>query len=201
MFKQKVVAFDLFGTLVEMPVQHHPYRKAIAALKLDSEAIRRKAMTTSLSFADLFYGLPAEECVCLEKLLKEELSSIRPYPEVMDVLEKLVGKGYRLCVISNLAAPYVAAMDRLPRHLFEAEVMSCEVGAIKPESAIFKKAAQQMGVPLKSLLMVGDRLENDVAGALNARVGEALWLNRDRRPGSVPSIEALDELVPLLLKN
>ncbi|MEZ4484343.1 MAG: hypothetical protein R2864_07000 [Syntrophotaleaceae bacterium] len=133
MSEQRVIAFDLFGTLVEMPVQHHPYRKAIAVLELDPEATRKKAMTRSQAFADLFHNLPAKERVCLEKLLKEELSRIRPYPEVPGVLERLVSAGYRLCVISNLAAPYVAAMDRLPRYLFEAEVMSCEIGAVKPE--------------------------------------------------------------------
>lgn len=201
MHNGNAIALDLFGTLVEMPVRHHPYRQAIVALGLEPAIVRRQAMTRSLAFAELFPALPTGERVRLEELLAAELSSIRPFPEVPDTLEKLHAQGYRLCVISNLASPYVAAMEKLPRHLFGAEVMSCEVGAIKPEAAIYQEAARRMKVPAEAMVMVGDRIDNDVTGALTAGLGKALWLNRSDCPAAVTSIGGLDELLKLLIAS
>ena len=48
---------------------------------------------------------------------------------------------------------------------FDVVVVSCEVGASKPASAIFQAAVKQLGVPASSLLHVGDSFELDVLGA------------------------------------
>lgn len=158
-------------------------------------------MTRSPTFGELFRDLPAKERLRLQKLLTAELASIRPFPEVRNTLKRLHAEGFRLCVISNLAAPYVAAMELLPRHLFETEVMSCEVGSIKPEAAIYNEAARRMGVEVEAMLMVGDRIDNDVAGALAAGIGQAVWLNRDGQPTKATAIRTLDDLLPLLIAS
>lgn len=196
MFAPQVIAFDLFGTLVEMTARRHPYAKAIRLLGLAPKAARRQAMTSPLSFQEFFKDLSREDTLVLKNALDIELESIRCFPEVPLVLKQLRERGYRLCVISNLAAPYAAAMDRLPRHLFEAEIMSFEVGAIKPDAAIYKEAAKQMGVPLMEMWMVGDSLQNDVLGALSAGVGSAQWLERSAPDIAVSRLDMLLDLLP-----
>jgi HAD superfamily hydrolase (TIGR01450 family) len=38
----------------------------------------------------------------------------------------------------------------------------------KPESIIYRQAARRLGLPLQNLIMIGDRLDTDIAGALHA---------------------------------
>jgi putative hydrolase of the HAD superfamily len=70
---------------------------------------------------------------------------------------------------------------------FDVVLVSSEVGVPKPEPAIFLAAAQRLGVAPEACLMVGDRLDRDVAGALAAGM-QAAWLQRPDGPesGTVP---------------
>jgi putative hydrolase of the HAD superfamily len=69
----------------------------------------------------------------------------------------------------------------------DAVVLSGEVGARKPEPAIFERALAELGVEPANALFVGDRLVDDVEGA--AAVGmstvQALWFRVDDGPGRV----------------
>ena len=71
--------------------------------------------------------------------------------------------------------------------LVDAVVLSGEVGARKPEPAIFEAALAALGVDAAAALFVGDRLVDDVAGA--AAVGmttvQALWFRVDDGPATV----------------
>jgi putative hydrolase of the HAD superfamily len=64
-------------------------------------------------------------------------------------------------------------------------VLSGEVGARKPEPAIFEAALAELDVAAEDAVFVGDRLVDDVAGA--AAVGmttvHALWFRVDDGPG------------------
>ena len=75
---------------------------------------------------------------------------------------------------------------------FDVVLVSSEVGVPKPEPAIFLAAAHRLGVPPAACLMVGDRLDRDVAGALAAGM-QAAWLQRPDGPeaGTVPPDELL----------
>lgn len=88
---------------------------------------------------------------------------------------------------------------------FDVVVISEEVGAAKPDPAIFDVALARMGQPRRDqVLMVGDSLTSDVAGASRSGI-DACWFN----PGGLPlpqapgvmvryEIRELGELVPLL---
>jgi HAD superfamily hydrolase (TIGR01549 family) len=56
-------------------------------------------------------------------------------------------------------------------------VTSEEVGAAKPEPAIFEDALARLGVGAADAVMIGDSWENDVVGATNLGI-RAVWLNR-----------------------
>jgi 2-haloacid dehalogenase len=66
---------------------------------------------------------------------------------------------------------------------FHAILISEEIGIQKPDPRIFHEAAERLGVPADSgVLMVGDNLNSDIRGALDAGL-HACWFNiRNREP-------------------
>jgi putative hydrolase of the HAD superfamily len=112
--------------------------------------------------------------------------TIRPIPDALEVLTTLK-QHYRLGVISNTVgsgdAELIEALERAGiRRLIDALVTSRDFGTAKPDPAIYAEGARRLGVPLDATLMVGDRLDTDVAGALKAGI-PAVWL---RHPGAIP---------------
>ena len=73
---------------------------------------------------------------------------------------------------------------------FDAIVISGAAGVAKPDPAIFELAAAQLGVPPSAIWHVGDSLQSDVAGALNAHLGGAVWLNRSGMRATAAQSEA-----------
>jgi putative hydrolase of the HAD superfamily len=128
--------------------------------------------------------------------------AIKPDPDVLEVLTALKPR-YRLGVISNTVgsgdAEVAEALERAGiRRLLDALVTSRDFGKAKPDPAIYAEGARRLGVPLEQTLMVGDRLDTDVAGALNAGI-PAVWLRHAGAiaiPGIAPThiIERLAEL-------
>jgi len=111
--------------------------------------------------------------------------AIRPIPDAVEVLTTLKRR-YRLGIISNTVgsgdAELVDALEKAGiRGLIDALVTSRDFGTAKPDPAIYAEGARRLGVPLDQTLMVGDRLDTDVAGALNAGIA-AVWL---RHPGAI----------------
>jgi putative hydrolase of the HAD superfamily len=81
---------------------------------------------------------------------------------------------------------------------FDAIVVSGDLGAGKPDPAMFAHALQALGAEPRDAVMVGDNLEKDIDGALAAGL-DAVWINRDgkERPAGRPDlreIAGLDEL-------
>jgi FMN phosphatase YigB (HAD superfamily) len=110
---------------------------------------------------------------------------IVPIPGAVQLLSALKPH-YRLGVISNTVGsgdPELA--DALAkaglRHFIDALVTSRDFGRAKPDAAIYREGARRLGVPLESTCMVGDRLDTDVAGALNAGIA-GIWL---KHPGAI----------------
>jgi phosphoglycolate phosphatase-like HAD superfamily hydrolase len=56
-------------------------------------------------------------------------------------------------------------------HLFDAVIVSAEVGAEKPNPVIFQAAVQQLGVDCEDVLHIGDDRRNDLWGARDAGRG------------------------------
>jgi putative hydrolase of the HAD superfamily len=111
--------------------------------------------------------------------------AITPIDGAIDVLTTLKAH-YRLGVISNTVGSGDAELDEALtkagiRPLIDALVTSRDFGRAKPDPAIYVEGARRLGVPLAATVMVGDRLDTDVAGALNAGI-PAVWL---KHPGAV----------------
>jgi HAD superfamily hydrolase (TIGR01662 family) len=132
-----------------------------------------------------------------------EMALIR-IPDALEVLTALKPH-YRLGVISNTVGSGDAELAEVLekagiRRLIDALVTSRDFGKAKPDPAIYAEGARRLGVSLDQTLMVGDRLETDVAGALNAGI-PAVWLRHPGAiaiPGIAPThvIERLAQLPP-----
>ncbi|WP_454788436.1 HAD family hydrolase [Mycolicibacterium lutetiense] len=84
------------------------------------------------------------------------------YPDTASVFKNLKAQGIRTAVVSNIAFDVRPAFTAIgaAEHVDEF-VLSFEVGAVKPDPAIFTTALQRLGVPAQDALMVGDSEEAD----------------------------------------
>ncbi len=116
--------------------------------------------------------------------LERECRRVALFDDVVPALKALKARGLAIAVCSNLATPFALAARRVLRKAedaagvaIQAEVMSCEVGSIKPELVIYEAVVTALGVPSRNIVFVGDRLIEDVHGPL--RVGmRSVWLER-----------------------
>ena len=89
-------------------------------------------------------------------------ASWTPYPDTARVFKNLQAQGIRTAVVSNIAFDVRPAFTAIGAagHVDEF-VLSFEVGAIKPDPAIFTTALDRLGVAAQDTLMVGDSEEAD----------------------------------------
>jgi HAD superfamily hydrolase (TIGR01509 family) len=88
------------------------------------------------------------------------------YPDAAPTLAALRARGIRTAAVSNVGYDLRPVLDGLGllEHL-DAVVLSCEVGAIKPDPAIFLAALRAVGVAPAEALMVGDHPTADGGAA------------------------------------
>ena len=87
-----------------------------------------------------------------------------PYPDTTEVLRRLSALGIRTAVVSNIAFDFRSAFDAIGARVDEF-VLSFEVGAVKPDPAIFNIALRRLGVSADEAVMVGDSEEADGGAA------------------------------------
>lgn len=97
------------------------------------------------------------------------------FPEVREVLESLRGRGLRLAVVSNWDSrlPGLLASLRL-NHFFDAVLVSALEGVEKPAPAIFRRAAERLGVEPRACIHFGDSPLDDYRGAESAGIRAVL---------------------------
>jgi HAD superfamily hydrolase (TIGR01509 family) len=91
-----------------------------------------------------------------------DTSSWTPYPDTAEVLKSLHRKGIKTAVVSNIAWDVRPAFAAIGAAEYVDEfVLSFEVGAVKPDAAIFETALDRVGVDAANAVMVGDSDEAD----------------------------------------
>ncbi len=122
------------------------------------------------------------------------------YPQARGVLEQLASSATLALVTNGLGEVQRARIERLQLEpLFDAIVISGEVGTAKPGAAIFDLAFAALGSPPKaSALMIGDSLSSDIAGGANYGIATC-WYNPTGRAGGPTAgidheIRSLDQL-------
>ena len=122
------------------------------------------------------------------------------YPGAPELLEYMARYVSLALLTNGLSEVQRARIERLGiAELFDAIVISAEVGAAKPHAEIFDIAFGMLGSPGKdAALMVGDNLSADIQGGANYGIATC-WYN-PRRLSAGPDdrvsheIQALDEL-------
>ena len=113
-----------------------------------------------------------------EGFLKNLIAASAFFEGTEQVLRKLEGQ-FRLALLTNgFADVQHARIARLGLgELFDPIIISEEVGAAKPDPAIFDFALERMGGPDRdNVLMIGDSLSSDIQGGWNAGI-DTCWLN------------------------
>lgn len=99
-----------------------------------------------------------------------KFSLLQPFPRTIAILIYLKTKGYKLGAITNgLTIKQWEKLIRLNLHpFFDIVLTSEEVGYEKPHPEIFKEALRRMHCSADKSVMVGNKYETDIVGALNA---------------------------------
>ena len=171
----RAIVFDAFGTLIRYTTRPAPYGRLVdAAGRLVD---RLACLTRNVPMATFAAELGAESSLdIMEADLAEELSGLRLFPEVADVLVKARAAGLRLAVCSNLAYEYGPAVRGLLPEL-DAYVLSYEVGLAKPHPTMYRLACAELGCAPAETVFVGDSKRCDFDGP-QAFGRQPRWLNR-----------------------
>ncbi|KAK9871937.1 hypothetical protein WA026_015187 [Henosepilachna vigintioctopunctata] len=128
--------------------------------------------------------------------------------DIINILKKL-RKTYLIGLITN--GPSKSQWEKIHKlnlkSLFDVILVSGDLPWEKPDEKIFETAYQYLGVRPEHCLMVGDKLETDILGGFQARLGGTVWvplnineMDSKFEPGPDFVIDNVTEL-PKMLKN
>lgn len=173
--------------LATLRAQRIAYAREHSAVAHDITRLRREALAEALraSGDDPALARPAVDAFVTAR------QRVEPYPDVPAVLARWRER-YRLIAVSNGNAD----VEHTPlRGLFHAALNAADVGAMRPDPALFRAAVERAGVAPAAALHVGDDPVNDVAAARAFGLHTA-WVNRSGRdfPPDLPraDIEVAD---------
>jgi len=203
------VLFDWCGTLVEYPLDEDRFRPILTRLGRPDgddavaelvaafhEAESHPRAIESDTRCDLSAANHAEtkllicELAGIDLALAHEIersfgdiATYPTYPEVVDVVTSLAESGLKIAVVSDFHVDLRPHLDSLGLldHI-GGFALSCEVGAIKPDSAMFEAALAMVDAPAERCLMVGDNPLPDTGGAALGITTLILPLQRAPRP-------------------
>lgn len=135
---------------------------------IKQEELRWKRMWHAL----LEYKIGDEK---LAKKLSVDYLEILPtktalFPYTIDILNYLAGKNYQMYLITNgfeLVQARKLATSRIEQY-FSAVITSEVANSLKPQKAIFDFAIAKANCCYEESIMIGDNLDADIRGAMNA---------------------------------
>jgi putative hydrolase of the HAD superfamily len=219
------VLLDAHGTLVELEPPGPALRGLLAARfgLAVSEAEAGAAIAAEIAYYRAHLdegrdraGLAALRARCAEVLRgalpqSDRLRTVEPeamtatlldalrfrlFDDVLPALGTLRAAGVALVVASNWDASLAEVLGGLGvLGLLDGVVTSAQAGASKPATAVFRTALVLAGAAPTQALHVGDRLDEDVAGARAAGI-EPVLLRRDGT-GGPPGLRTIASLLEL----
>lgn len=158
------------------PAQLREHRLALAhrepLIAHDLTEVRRRSLAELL----VAHGYDAALAGQASDVFRAARNRVSPYDDVADALAALRSR-YLLVSVTNGNAQ----VEHTPLHAhFDYRFSAADVGAAKPDPAMFHAASRASGVPLNAMLHVGDDPERDVQAA-RAQGMRTVWVNRDSR--------------------
>ena len=165
------------------------------AYKLLKEIIKEKGSNYDKHFNILTRRVFGEEKPLLIALgmityHNVKFALLRLFPKTPSTLIYLKSKGYHLGVISDGIT--IKQWEKLIRlglhHFFDEVVTSEEAGVAKPDERIFQLALNRMGCQAKKSIMIGNKFNKDIVGALNIGMS-AILVNSELTPDEKEYLE------------
>ena len=174
----------------------------LAAGQIDFITFRRNRLADALGP----WGEVSDEL--FERYVREKeriADEMRPFPDAIATVRALQAQGIKVGVLTNGPSGFQRRkleVSGLGTEL-DAIAISGELGVAKPDREAFERALELLGTKADETAMVGDSLENDVLGGIEAGLAAVVWLP-GRRQGDAPPgahvARALAE-VPALLQS
>jgi FMN phosphatase YigB (HAD superfamily) len=147
----EAVCFDAFGTLVEITDKQQAFRPLFKDLTPNKRReLKQRLMRKDRPFTDWpeALGVEVDPYVLLDVLNRQlgEILSVEMRPGMAEIWASLRAEGLCLAVCSNLASDYVQTLQGKLPDCPDVEVLSCKVGAIKPEPAIYAAVQDRLQI-------------------------------------------------------
>lgn len=196
----KVIAFDVFGTLVQIGTRRSPYRKLMRWLKetgrkpLSSDSDIIMSINGDFEYIAANFGkkIPQELLDEMNTDLEFELKNIELYEDSIETINKLKQAGYKVVVCSNTALPYGKKVSSL-LPACDAYAWSYEVGVCKPDPRIYQHFIEELDCKATQVLFIGDTPHADVEGPQAIGISTRLI----KRDNGQSLMEILAELLEL----
>ena len=183
---KKLIAFDLYGTCIHRPEWFFGWEKFSTYKELRKEVIRNlwkisdkqiKEITKELFTLLQTQETNVEESIELKNWVKISLSEnfikkinddvawVLAYKDFFEVVKELKKRWYKIAAVSNLWKKYWEPLKNgtIPEWIFDYEVLSYKVWALKPHSEIFEYLKQQVEwVDFDEMVFVWDNLNHDI---------------------------------------
>jgi HAD superfamily hydrolase (TIGR01509 family) len=105
----------------------------------------------------------------LEAAKRKTMLSITYYDEIKataELIAELKEKGYRVIILSNMSKEYIEYLRQKPVYrLIDEDLISCEVGFVKPERAMYELLLERFGLDASQTMFIDDRKHNVDAAA------------------------------------
>ena len=202
---ERWASFDCYGTLIDwdggvraelarvfdeeraddLLVRYHEIEPE---LQRDGTASYRDVLTESMRRL----GAPEGE----EHGLAESLPGWRAFPEVRGALEELRRRGWRLAILSNTDADFMAASQVQIGVPFDEVVVAQEIASYKPAHKHWGEFFARTDAPRAGHVHVGASLFHDIAPS-NELGLRSVWINRTGKAASVQPTRELTDLLTL----
>ncbi|MBQ4425281.1 MAG: HAD family hydrolase [Lachnospiraceae bacterium] len=158
------IFFDLGSTLIdETAADTRRIREMISGTDVTEEAYRAKRLEMIRKGQN--GDLSAIEYFALTKTPWHSEDEV-PYPDAVPTLTELKRRGYKLGVIANQNYGTEQRLKNWSLYpFFDIIASSAELGMAKPDPSIFEWALKQAKCSPQDAIMIGDRMDNDIAPA------------------------------------
>ena len=143
--------------------------------------ITMKQLLAKYGFTNIADSLIDRAADALFKITQEYW---HPEEDALPVIRQLAQEGYHLGIVSNASddRDVQDLVDKLgARPYMEIILTSAAAGIRKPNPKIFHKALERWGAQPSQAVMIGDRLDADIAGAHNTGM-PGIWITRRLPP-------------------
>lgn len=164
--KDKIIIFDCFGTLLQIP-ENNAYPNLIKKTKADKNLFVNDLMITmNFDWMEILKNdeNPNEIITEFNKDLEYENSIITPYPQTLNILNKL-RKKFHIVLLSNLSEGYIPSIEKNLRSHMDFIYYSCEIGKKKPNIDCFIHVIEDLEnkigkINRESVFLVDDKVKN-----------------------------------------